>query len=385
MSPYERYLKRVAAVGALADTASVLSPRCSGLAPADVRRIGVLAQWGIGDAILLLPLLQGLRRAYLSASIELIGKPWLAELMSGEGCCDRTHVLVPPWTAYTGKYRPSLRTWGGYVEQLRALRRHNFDWLIATRFDPRETLQMRLLRARRTFGFRAAGGRRWITDDFGITRAAHDALHRAALAARLSWTITGSEVSPVARFHNRPAEQGGARQWFLDHGYQAGAILAVHTGAGNPIRRWRESGFAGVLRLLRPPPSFTVFLMADDNGRRPDPSPLPHAFWRNGLAETKELLSLCDVFLGTDSGIMHMAAASGCAVVTAFGPTEPRWFGPSGDRHAVAKIDPMPCRPCYDACIYERPFCMEIEDAALAACVAERLVAAQLAPRATMQ
>src|SRR4051794_4178492 len=61
------------------------------------RRIGVFLQWGIGDAVLALPLLSALRRKFPAARLELIGKPWLDDLFAGTSLCDRTHVLVPPW------------------------------------------------------------------------------------------------------------------------------------------------------------------------------------------------------------------------------------------------------------------------------------------------
>ena len=64
------------------------------------RRIGIFSQWGIGDAVLATPLLTSLRRAYPDARIELIGKPWLADLFGDSALCDRVHSLVPPWTRY---------------------------------------------------------------------------------------------------------------------------------------------------------------------------------------------------------------------------------------------------------------------------------------------
>jgi ADP-heptose:LPS heptosyltransferase len=86
------------------------------------------------------------------------------------------------------------------------------------------------------------------------------------------------------------------------------------------------------------------------------------------------VLAACDVFLGTDSGVMHMAAAAGCQVVAIFGPGEPRWFGPAGEGHSLIIERVMPCRPCFDACIYPSPVCMtNISDHVIADTVDSRL------------
>jgi heptosyltransferase-2 len=310
--------------------------------------------------------------------IELIGKPWLAELFAGEGCCDRTHLLVPPWTAYFGKYPVAPRIWRNYWAQLQAVRQHHFDWLISARFDPRESAQLRLLRAQETFGFRSAGGRCWITRDLGLDQRGCDALHRAALAAELAKIILKGGSPGNARFVANAEGEAAARQWLWSQGYRSGVILAVHSGAGNPIRRWREPHFETVLRSLTTPPAMIVFIAPKPTHSSPEGLPAPYAVWQGNLTELKSLLSVCDVFFGTDSGIMHMAAAAGCEVVAVFGPTEPRWYGPFGEHHEVVIVEPMPCRPCFDACIYQSPLCLDqLEDRALAAGVERKLAAAR--------
>ncbi len=129
----------------IGDLLSAISPRRGFPESTPPHRIGVLLQWGIGDAVLALPLLQGLHRSHPEASIELIGKPWLAELFAGEAWLNRTHLLVPPWTKHQGKYRIWEKDWRRFARQLRVVRRTRFDLLIGIRFDPREVLQLRLL------------------------------------------------------------------------------------------------------------------------------------------------------------------------------------------------------------------------------------------------
>ena len=50
------------------------------------------------------------------------------------------------------------------------------------------------------------------------------------------------------------------------------------------------------------------------------------------LTELAALLKRCMVCVGNDSGVTHMAAAVGTPVVALFGPTDPRVWGPRGNR-----------------------------------------------------
>ena len=179
------------------DLLSGISPRRGSPESAPPRRIGVLLQWGIGDAVLALPLLRGLREAYPEASIELVGKPWLAELFAGEACADRTHLLVPPWTKYQGKYRIWEKDWRRFARQLLEVRRTHFDLLIGIRFDLREVLQLRLLNAREIAGFGSAGGRHWVTRDIGLTAEEYTDRHRSEVSAHTLEALTGLTWSSI--------------------------------------------------------------------------------------------------------------------------------------------------------------------------------------------
>jgi ADP-heptose:LPS heptosyltransferase len=53
------------------------------------------------------------------------------------------------------------------------------------------------------------------------------------------------------------------------------------------------------------------------------------------LLRLSALLSLCELYIGSDSGVSHLAAATGIPAITVFGPTDPRVWAPQG-RNAVA-------------------------------------------------
>ena len=57
------------------------------------------------------------------------------------------------------------------------------------------------------------------------------------------------------------------------------------------------------------------------------------------------LLERCDLFVGHDTGAMHMAVAVGAPVVAIFGPSDPRMYGPYG-KNGVTLWHDVGCNPC---------------------------------------
>jgi heptosyltransferase-2 len=64
------------------------------------------------------------------------------------------------------------------------------------------------------------------------------------------------------------------------------------------------------------------------------------------LEQSIALLGRCDLFIGNDSGLTHLASGRGCRVVVIYGSTTPSLgFEPWGP-HSVVEVSNLPCRPC---------------------------------------
>lgn len=67
---------------------------------------------------------------------------------------------------------------------------------------------------------------------------------------------------------------------------------------------------------------------------------------KTAIRELPALLSQCHMFLGNDSGVMHVAAAVGLPVVAVFGPTDPHGTSPVTPRCSIVQEKPY-CSPCF--------------------------------------
>src|SRR6185369_8663268 len=65
------------------------------------------------------------------------------------------------------------------------------------------------------------------------------------------------------------------------------------------------------------------------------------------LGQSIALMDRCDLFIGNDSGLTHLASGRGARVVVIYGSTTPSLgFEPWGP-HTVVEVSGLPCRPCH--------------------------------------
>ncbi len=96
---------------------------------------------------------------------------------------------------------------------------------------------------------------------------------------------------------------------------------------------------------------------------------------KTDLQQVAALLKSCEVFVGNDSGLMHLAGALGVATVGIFGSSNPRWTSPLGPRTRVVAADGFDCRPCYLKTCNQKEFCLDtLEAEQIMAAVDELLI-----------
>jgi ADP-heptose:LPS heptosyltransferase len=126
----------------------------------------------------------------------------------------------------------------------------------------------------------------------------------------------------------------------------SGPILALAPTANWPPKVWPADRFAAVAHAF---PALTpVVLGAPGETERAMAAPLlaalPGAIDLTGrltLPQVSAVLARAALFVGNDSGLMHMAAAAGAPTVGLFGPTDAATYGPAGPRAVAVKAASM--------------------------------------------
>ncbi|RUW62288.1 glycosyltransferase family 9 protein [Mesorhizobium sp. M7A.F.Ca.US.008.03.1.1] len=151
-----------------------------------------------------------------------------------------------------------------------------------------------------------------------------------------------------------PLETAKALALLGKHHLRPNAFIAVHAGASFEGRRWQPERFAAAIVEIAGETGLDVVLVGGPDEReiaerivaRTAPS-VVNLVGDLSLESLLAVLKQARLFLGNESGPMHMAAAAGTPVVGLFGLTEPSRWGPVG----VPSISLQPPMPC--ACMAE--------------------------------
>ena len=144
----------------------------------------------------------------------------------------------------------------------------------------------------------------------------------------------------------------------------AAPIIVLHVSAGNPFRRWPTASFAEVAAhlaiadparriIITSGPSEADAAESVASQARAIAGPAADGILRTGefdLSELRALVGRATLYIGGDSGPLHLAATTTTPVVALFGPTLPErslpWRDPAIGSIAV-DAGPLPCRPCH--------------------------------------
>jgi ADP-heptose:LPS heptosyltransferase len=127
--------------------------------------------------------------------------------------------------------------------------------------------------------------------------------------------------------------------------------VVIHLGAGNRFRDWGMENFSALVARLsaRKIPVFLIGHKAEERLRAALLSKIPHTYDFSGEIAVHELLHLiagAAVYVGADSGPLHLASLTPTPLVAFFGPNLAAISGPwRKERVEIMQLD-MPCRPC---------------------------------------
>lgn len=263
----------------------------------------------IGDAVLSTGILDHLIRSHPGLSVTVACGPAAAGLFAHvPGLAQVVAMPKRPLALHW------LRLWRDCVGR---------RWDIAV--DLRGSALSGLLRARRRIVRR--GGRRGMhrVAELGLLLGLDppplpvvwtSAAERAAAARRIPPGPPVIGLGPTANWPGKvwPAERFVALFDALAGGLLPGARAAVFAGPGGPERAAAEA----VIRAL---PRRRVIDLAGSLS----------------LTEAAACLARCALFVGNDSGLMHLSAAAGAPTLGLFGPSPPEEYAPAGPRAAFVR------------------------------------------------
>jgi lipopolysaccharide heptosyltransferase II len=342
----------------------------------------------IGDVVFTTPAIRALRRRYPEARISYLVEEAAAPIVRGNPHLDE--VIVIPLTFGARRVLDDLRIG-------RSLRHRRFDLVIDFHGGPRGSWLSWLSRAPERVGYTVAG-RSWMytraVERPRELRPRHSVENQWDLLAALGFDPPDRTVDSMEMLESADARQRVVGRLTAAGVPEAAPIVVLHVSAGNPFRRWPADHFADVAAaLVTADPRRYVVLTSGPSDHRAAEAVGQSARDRLGpalaghvarcgefdLPELRALIGRAALYIGGDSGPLHVAGTTSTPVVGLFGPTLPVRSAPWRDPLVpVAAVEPLPlaCRPCDQRiCVHGDFRCLASIPAAAVAGAAERVLA----------
>ncbi|MDE0838158.1 MAG: glycosyltransferase family 9 protein [Kiritimatiellae bacterium] len=295
-------------------------------APDSIERVLVIRPGGMGDMLMLLPVLRQIKHLWPDCELDII--------------CERRNLDVlalfdVDHTAYAYDAHP-IRLW-------KALRSRRFDLCIDTEQFHNFSAVMGI----------ASGA---------LVRVGYklNPMRISLYTHLVSYDVDGYELDQFRRLLSAvdvDPGSGSLHGALLKNPDAARATpdptqIAIAPGSMNRYKQWPVENTFTLIQMLGQRGYNIVLLGGDDHTLSQAVlsriTSLPYVRNRIGtcsLAQTADALAHASVFVGGDSGLMHLAAALSRPSVALFGPSDPRkWHSPQ--KSSICLHLGLPCSPC---------------------------------------
>lgn len=320
------------------------------------RKILLIRLRRIGDIIMTTPAVAALKRALPHASLTYIVEEPYRCLVEGNPDIDKIFLIPPRQGALS------------FLSLIRRIRREKFDTVIDFHCGPRASRIAWLTRATLKVGYEVK--HKGFIYDIRVPRSRGGApIHSVENHLNLV-RAAGIEVNePWPRLTlpgPRKEETERIDKLWANHRLHGAKVVVLHVGAGNEFRDWGAPNLGALAERLAGMPGVRVVLVGSGQDisraqevRKANPPSILSLASELNLIELREVIGRATLFVGPDSGPMHIAATTATPIVALFGPTLPAHFSPWQARATLIQ-KPLECRPCKQRrCVTEDFRCLQ--------------------------
>lgn len=278
-------------------------------------KILIVSLDNLGDTVMATSLAKPLKEAFPHSTVSVWTKSYGCFIPSQCPWVDHTFHADPFWVRSPGKTKGS---WSLYAKTLWRIRQEKFDEAIILHTDWRKALSCRLAGIPKRIGFRQKKSDPWLTHK--ITPPQPEEHLMEAAQRLLSKTL---DHPPVLSCYLSPPSNTTKKPW-----------IALHPFSGDLSRCWSLDRWHSLARQLLDQSSSQILLIASEKEKKAHAQPL-NLFQKdlgNRLTFSTQLISdlaSCELFLGHDSGPLHIACALGIPSIGLF-LTEKKNYWPRG-------------------------------------------------------
>ncbi|UCC39545.1 MAG: glycosyltransferase family 9 protein [Candidatus Aminicenantes bacterium] len=300
------------------------------------------------------PSITALRTSFPNAHISYVVEKPYRELMEGNPHLDRVIVLPKDLSAKE------------FLRSIRKIRKEKYDVVLDFHGGPTASLMTLLSKAKMKVGYKIKY-KNFIYHEKLPRSFTTGPIHSVESHLNLV-KVLGVSIDATPQLylpHTQKAEQEKVKKFIEENELEGKKSVILHISAGNEFRNWGVENLVEFTNLLSALSDVKIILIGTEEDQKVEREILEKStasllslVGRINLRELRELISHSSLFVGPDSGPMHVAASTSTPIVAYFGPNLPAYNAPWQANASIIEKD-LDCRPCKQRqCIYDDFRCL---------------------------
>jgi len=307
----------------------------------------------LGDVLMCMPAVKAIRERFPDARITWLVEGPVGKLLAFQTFIDRV-MLFPRARLQSGLKAGDLPGVAGEIKNFLArLRKDRYDFIVDFHGIIKSALLSACARGSRKIGFDAMYAKEKSHLFYGErVRGTDRRIHKVEKNMLVARYLGAGDAAPAVSLKAPDDAYRYIDDFFQRQGIRS-PVLAVNpfSSKGTDFKRWpieryaqligRIKGVAGARALILWGPgekeeAERLNAMAGGSAFLACPTDIPQLY---------ALLERVDMYIGGDTGVMHLASAAKIPVVAIFGPTDVKVNAPYGSNNTIVRKE-MPCSPC---------------------------------------
>lgn len=311
----------------------------------NLKKIIVVNFGGVGDLILAIPFLRGLKSAFPTSEVSVLCAERAGMILKGQPYIDK--LFLAPITLL-GLLKTGLH-----------VRKERFD--MAINLMP-ETSYFSAIKMYLLFLLVNAG--QWVgrnTEGRGffyhikVSEEEMQMENEVLFYGKILKAISDGAFDERLEFHISPANRKRAKSLLSqERRFRNDSLVLINPGSDWPAKRWPIERYAEVVQSLNDSFPYCEFAVIGTQGERELAFVIKKAVEKNvfilsgkiPLGVLPAVLEKAALLITNDSGPAHIARAVGTPIVILAGPSFPAFFSIQGRNEARVIHHPVSCAPC---------------------------------------
>ena len=319
----------------------------------------------IGDVIHALPVARLARERYPDAVISWLVEDRVADLVALNPYID--NIIAVPRTRWQKDFRENkgqvLRDIKEFFQDLQS---YNFDLVVDFHGIFKSALPTGMTRAPLRYG--RADGRELSTLFYNKKIRIPDYVtHKIDINLYLIKEILGIKSNEID-FGIKPGEREKEKidRLLAQYSLQERPFIVINPFTTWESKNWFLERYVELAKRLQKELNYDIIFTGSPGDReeiqealKDNPAGIYNLAGKTNLRELAELYRRAVLYIGGDTGPMHLAVAVGLPVVAIMGPTDPGKFGPYGSNNIVIRDDSLSCLNCWQRNCKRDKLCMK--------------------------